>query len=463
MASLSGIFWVLVPFLIMLGVLIFVHELGHFLSAKAFRLKVIHFALGFGPWIFSKKIGETEYGIKWIPFGGSVKVFGDPTEMETEEEKISPEEAKRALFAQPAWKKLIVFSAGALMNIALAFAVAPAVYWIGIEKLWIEVAPPRVGAILPSSPADKAGIKPGDLILEIDHKPIKSFQELITREMLNPGRELEYKIQRGSTVFVKKIKLKTSKEERAGYSGILLPGAEPIIGAVQRGSPAQKAGLKPDDKILAVNGQKVQYWHELTELIQKSKGAPITLLIEREGRKFEVKLAPKYNQQYKKYMIGIAQKERRVFVRYGFIEGLKEGFKEALYWAGLTIRVVEKLFSGQLSWRSVSGPVGIAGITSQVARRGISHFLHLLVIISVNLGIINLIPIPPLDGSHILITSIEAIIRRKLSVRVKEAIFQTGFLLLIGFMILVTFNDFLRFRQPIADWFKELLKSLGIR
>ncbi len=461
MASFQTLFWVIVPFLIMLGVLIFFHELGHFIFAKIFRCKVLHFALGFGPWLVSKKIGETEYGIKWIPFGGSVRVFGDPTEMEELGEEISPEERKRALFAQPAWKKLLIFSAGSLMNILLAFAVSPVVYWKGIERPYIEVAPPRVGAILPDSPAEQAGIKPGDLILQVNSRPVKTFQQLITNEMLNPGKEMVYKIQRGNEILVKKIKLARSKEEGAGYSGIILPGSEPIIGRVQPGSPAEKAGLKPDDKILAVNGQAVKYWHELSELIQKSQGNPIKLLVERAGRKLELVVEPKYNSEHNRYLIGIVQKEVQVFVRYGFWEGLKQGIKETIYWAGLTLRVAEKLFSAQLSIKAVSGPVGIAGITSQAAQMGLSHFLRLLVIISINLGILNLLPIPPLDGAHILVTTIEAIIRRQLSQRFKEAIFQTGFILLIGFMLLVTFNDFLRFREPIINWFKELFKQFG--
>jgi len=461
MASLEALFWVIVPFFIMLGILIFIHEFGHFIFAKIFHCRVIHFAFGFGPWLISRKIGETEYGIKWLPFGGSVRVFGDPTEMEELGEELSPEEKKRALFAQPAWKKLIIFSAGSIMNILLAFAVSPVVYWRGIERPYIEVAPPRVGAILPDSPADKAGIKPGDLILEVNSKRIETFQELVTNEMLNPGKELVYKIQRGEEILEKKIRLAKSKEEGAGYSGIILPGSEPIIGKVQAGSPAEKAGLKPDDKILAVNGQPVKYWHELSGLIQQSQGEPIKILVERGERELEVVVKPRYSKEHKRYLIGIVQKDVRVFVRYGFWEGIKQGVKETIYWAGLTVRVVERLLSAQLSLKSVSGPVGIAGITSQAAQMGLSHFLRLLVIVSVNLGILNLLPIPPLDGAHILVTTIEAIIRRQLSQKFKEAIFQTGFILMIAFMLLVTFNDFLRFREPIINWFKELLKQFG--
>jgi regulator of sigma E protease len=152
-----------------------------------------------------------------------------------------------------------------------------------------------------------------------------------------------------------------------------------------------------------------------------------------------------------------------VFVKYGFREGLKAGFQDAAYWAGLTIRIIGKLFSGKVSWRSMSGPVGIASVTSQAARAGVSRFIMLIVIISVNLGILNLIPIPVLDGSHILITLIESAMRRPLNKKVKASIFTFFYFLLISFMILITFNDLLRLREPIGDWFLNILKSLGIK
>ena len=163
---LISFLWVIIPFLIMLGFLIFVHEFGHFITAKIFKVKVLAFSFGFGPWLVHKKVGETEYGIKPFPIGGSVRLLGDPSEPDEETGKpLTPEDEKRALFAQAAWKKLIIFGAGSAMNVLIAFMIAPSVYWIGIEKSYFDVAEARVGAILPDSPADRAGIKPGDLVL----------------------------------------------------------------------------------------------------------------------------------------------------------------------------------------------------------------------------------------------------------------------------------------------------------
>jgi len=460
----ADLFWVIVPFLIMLGVLIFVHEFGHFISAKLFRVKVLVFAFGLGPRIFFKKIGETEYGINLFPFGGLVQLFGDPTERDEKGlEKISPEEEKRALYAQSAWKRFIIFSGGSLMNIFLAFAVMPMVYWIGIERSYFEVAEPRVGAILAGSAAETAGIKPGDLILEINHKRIKDFKSLMVMEMLNANQELTYTIQRGSTIFEERIRLEATKDQHVGYSGIFLPGTEPVIGAVYKSSPAEKAGIIADDKILSVNGKEVHYWHELTGLIQASGGSAVELLVQRGEERVLVSVKPEYRAEDKKFLLGIELKEPRLFVRYGFVQGLGEGIKSTYHWGALTIITIGKLFKGQLSVKAVSGPVGIAGVTSQAAKLGISHFLLLLVIISINLGILNLIPIPPLDGAHILVLGIEAVIRRELNRKVKELIFQTTFFLLIGLMLIITFNDFIRYQEEIGDWFRELLRSFGIK
>ena len=457
--ALVSLVLVVVPFIIMLGILVFVHEFGHFITGKLLNVKVLHFAFGFGPWIIHKKIGETEYGIKPFPIGGSVRLLGDPTEAEDPELEVAPGDEKRALFAQPVWKKLIIFGAGSIMNILLAFAVAPLSYWIGIERSYFEVAKANVGTLIPGSPAEQAGIKPGDAVVAINGRKVDNFQDMITTEMLNPGKEMAYSIQRGSSVLKKTLKLAETKDEAAGYSGIFLPGMEPLVGAVQPKTPAEKAGVKPDDKILAIDGQPIHYWHEMTGYIQASKGKPLDFEIQRGTGKLTLSISPEYLEREKRYVVGIEQKIPTVFVRYGFIEGCRAGFGDAYYWAGLTVRIIGKLFSGQVSPKAMSGPLGIAALAGQAWQAGISRFIVLIVIISVNLGILNLIPIPPLDGAHILIVVIEAVTRRALPKQVKEYIFSFFFFLLIGFMVYVTFNDLARLKDPITGWFQQFQKS----
>jgi len=463
MSALMTLSWAIIAFIIMIGVLVFVHESGHFIAAKIFRVKVLIFAFGFGPWLVHKKIGETDYGIKPIPIGGFVKLFGDPTEQDQSEEKITPEDEKRALYAQSGWKRFIIFGAGSIMNIALAFAIAPSIYWLGIEKDYFDIASARVGAIIPDSPAQKAGIKPGDLILKINSRKVKNFQDMITTEMLNPNQEMVYEIQRGSSILFKKVHLGETPELKAGFSGIFLPGAQAVVGRVMQGSPADKAGIKPDDKVLSIDGHPIHYWHEMTGFIQASKGKSLELAIQSGSERLNLTLVPEYNAEARRYLVGIEQKIQTVFVRYGFFKGIEAGFGDAYYWMGLTFRTIGKLFSGEVSYKAMSGPVGIANIAGQAAQAGLAHFILLLVIISVNLGILNLIPIPPLDGGHILITAIETISRRKLNKQVKEAVFTVMFFLLIAFMILITFNDLLRISGSFSKAYGELLKSFGIK
>jgi regulator of sigma E protease len=455
--------YTIIPFIVLLGILILAHEFGHFITAKLSGVKVEIFALGFGPWIFHKQIGETDFGVKAIPLGGFVKVLGDPSEMEDPEKEIPPEDMDRALFKKPVWKKLIFFAAGSFMNIVLAFVAAPFVYLIGIERSYYnDIAPCNVGYVEPASPADMAGIKSGDRINRVNGNSVENFADLRTLEAQNPEEVLTYELLRGNTIFKADIKMAVGDREPIGYSGIMEPMYGTTVGSILPDFPASKAGLEPMDKIVAVNGKPVSHWYKMTSIIQAANGETIDITVMRQDREKTFKLKPKYDDRYDKYMIGIGPYDHPVMVRYPVIQALKAGFKDVIYWTGMTLVIVKKLFTLELSWRAVSGPAGIAGITGAAAHLGLSHLIWLLALISLNLAILNMLPVPPLDGAHFLITSIEGIIRREMKMKWKEFIFRAGFALLIALILLVTINDIIRFKGPILEWFKEIAKGLGL-
>ncbi len=457
------IVYIIIPFVIILGILVLVHEVGHFITAKLSGIKVNEFAMGLGPALLKRKIGETEFSLRAFPLGGYVKVLGDPSEMEDPDTEVPPEEMHRALFKKPVWKRLIFYTAGSFMNVALAFAAAPFIYIIGIEKAYYnELAPCDIGYIEPGSPADTAGLFPGDRVISINGKPVPDFRELRMTEALNPREVLTYEVRRGDTVLVRDIELEVSERERIGYSGILEPMYGATIGTVIEGYPADLAGIKPGDRVLSINGEPVSYWHELTTLIKASGGDTISMVVLRDGHELAFEIEPRYYEEYDKFMVGIGYFEHTVLVRHGLIESVEAGLDELTEMTVLILVTVKKLFSFKLSIKAVTGPAGIAGITGAAAHQGLSHLVWLLALISINLAIINMLPIPPFDGAHFFITGIEGIIRREMKMKWKELIFRVGFSLLIALMVLITVNDFIRFKDPIVQWFREIARGLGI-
>jgi regulator of sigma E protease len=453
------------PFVVVLGVMIFVHELGHFVAARAVGVRVLVFKLGFGKYIFSFRRGHTEYGVGWIPLGGYVRLFGDPTEIEGEDQdtpldEISEVDKAEALHYRPAGHKFLTFFAGPLMNVILAFILAPIIFLRGVPEI-----PPLVGLVEENSPAMAAGILPGDRVLSIGGKQVKSFEELRWEEALNPEKTMAYEINRQGERIELSVRLRKSENEKIGpigESGIGLD-VPAGVGGVVPGSPAEEAGLLVGDTIMKINDKNVAGWSQLVDMVNGSNGSELSFIVQRQGEALAMSIAPRFNEEAQRFMIGISQPVVEMeLVKYAFGPAVVKGYNYCLDNLAKVYLILWKLVSFQLSPKVMAGPLGIGAITSSAAHAGLTALIGLTVLISINLGILNLLPFPPLDGGHILFTALEGIFRREINMKWKEMTFRVGFALLIMLMLLVTVNDFLRYKTDMWNFVKEIGKGLGI-
>jgi len=427
---------VVVRFLVVLGIVIAFHELGHFLVAKAFRIKVEVFSLGFGRRLFGRKIGDTDYRVALIPLGGYVRMAGD---MGEEGHVRSP----RDFDAKPAWVRLLVMAAGPFFSALLAVLLLAGVYMAGRETpAWLK-QPPVIGRIAPSSPALTAGLLVGDLVRSVDGVPTPTWEILSERVLTNPGRRVRVSLERGG----EPLDLDVTIEER-GSHGTGWMGAEPcsrvLIRAVHDATPAQAAGLLAGDAILAINDVPPCSVMGLIESLQAAKDAPTRLLLERAGTQVQVLLRPAWDAEAGRYVVGIGPSEPTILQRLPVVAALRESAAENWRQAGLIGESVAKLVTGRLSVRAMSGPVELADITSEVADEGIGAVAALCALISLNLAIFNLLPVPILDGGRMALILIEAVRGRDLERRTKEWILQVGLVMLVLLTVVVLWFDLIK-------------------
>lgn len=427
MAILGNIFW----FLVLFTIIVVAHEFGHFATAKLLGIGVETFSIGFGPRLVGFRKRETDYRISTVPLGGYVKLMGE------EEGSGDP----REFMSRPKWQKLLVLVMGPVMNVLVAVAVMTGVYVAGLQEPAFYSQPVVVGWVEPGSPADKSGIHKGDRIVIIDGKKNPTWRDLKVIISTSAGNKIKVVLDRdGKKIETTLVPQKVGKYS-LGYSGIYVP-AEPIIGAILPGKPAQRAGLKPGDKIIEVDGQRVEDFYHLRELINNSKGKELNLKVEREGKILEVRVKPeKVNNRW---LLGFVPYQPTVRKQYPLIKAFVSSLRENIYYTTMTFDVLAKLIAGKLSPKTLSGPLDIAQFSYATAEAGIIPFLSFLAFVSLQLAIINLLPIPGLDGGQIIILLIEAIIGRELSERAKDWILKLGFSIIILLSIFVLLNDILK-------------------
>lgn len=417
-------------FVIVLGFLIFIHEAGHFFFAKLFKVRVLIFSLGFGKRIFGFKRGETDYRVSLIPLGGYVRMAGD-----TPEESLGSDPGE--FLAKPKWQRFLILLAGPAMNVLIAIA-----FLAGLNMTPTEVTKdflPIIGTVTPGKPAAMAGLMMGDRILEANGDPIRTWEDFRLAISVRPGSPVTLKFLRDGQV---RTAVVTPEREltdfgSSGKAGVG-PFIEPKVGKIFPGTAAEKAGIRSGDVILDVAGMKiVQWWPDLDKAMEAAAKSGATMTVMRSGSQVALTL-PRQTNAEENYPGFTPPTEIRQFA---FGAAVRESVDQNLKMVDLVFVTIGRLFRAEGSVKDFSGPISIARISGEMLRTGWQAVIFLMASISLQLGILNLLPIPVLDGGHIMILTIEGIARRDLSIRVKERIQQVGFALLAALMIVVLYND----------------------
>jgi|YNPBryBLVA2012_1023415.scaffolds.fasta_scaffold00224_3 regulator of sigma E protease len=431
MPFLENLWWLIV----LIGVMILVHELGHYLAARWFDVRIEVFSFGFGPRLVGFRRGETDFRLSLILFGGYVKMAG---EQPGEESAGDP----RAFLAKPRWQRLIIALAGPSMNVLLAVALLTGLFMVRYQKPPESVRQAVIGHVFPDSAAAQAGLREGDRIVRIEDIDDPSWEDVILKEVASANRPLRVRVQRGSKLFWATVTPTLEERSGLGYAG-WAEQSEIQIANLTPGMPAEKAGLQRGDVLLSVDGRPIRSRYRLQEIIRATGGKPVTIEYARQGRVESVVVHPVYTNLdgVPRWMIGVEPSHRMVITRLGLPEAFRESVRQNLKHATLIFQFLRGIIERRLSPKSIEGPIGIARLSGEAAREGAPAFVVLMAVVSLNLAVFNLLPIPILDGGVILLLLVEMSLRRELSQPVKEAVFKLGFVFLMAVVVFVLYND----------------------
>ena len=433
----------LVSFLFVLGVLIFVHELGHFLAARRLGVRVLTFSLGFGPKILKFTRGDTEYCISAIPLGGYVKMAGESPD---DPRSGAPDE----FLSKTKWERFQVLIMGPVMNIVLAVVVLAVVLAQGAEVPAFEDQPPVIGAVKMKSGAERAGIQPGDRILTVAGDAVPTWRDLaMAVGTRRADRTVAITLDRAGRTMSFDVKPATAGRFEIVDLGVL-PDTSPIAQKVDPQDPAARAGMKAGDVIYAVNGTRVLLPEDLKAAIAAHPGELIDVEVRRDGTPQHLSVTP--DKRPTGGWIGITIVEATRSFKPGPFEAVRLSVVQNATSGVMIFKILGGLFTGSTSVRQLQGPVGIAQLSGESAAAGFVHLLNLMAVISLNLGLLNLMPVPVLDGGHILIMALEGVARRDFSMAVKEKMLLAGFVVLMMLMVTVIYNDLTR-----ITWIERLM------
>ena len=434
MAFFQSAFW----FLILIGVMILIHELGHFWAARFFDVRVETFSFGFGPRLFGFRRGETDYRVSLVFFlGGFVKMAG---ELPGDESANDP----RGFMAKSRWQRLIIVLAGPLMNVVLAVGLLTGLYMVKYQRVVDADSGAVIGAVTPATPAAKAGIQEGDRIVKLGGRRNPTWDDIIVKEVESAARPMQLTIARNGKEFDTTVTPVLDERSGVGNAGWSEKG-EVQLGPVTSGMPAQKVGFQQGDLILSANGHPIHATVRFHEVIRGSGGKPVTIEFQRNGKPMQVTVQPVWSgaDGPARWVIGayVEPKLNIVTSRLSLPGALRESVQENVRSAGLIFRFLEGIVERRISAKSLTGPVGIAQMSGQAAKQGPSAFIMLMSMVSLNLAVINLMPLPILDGGSVVMLIIEMVMRRDMSMSVKEAVFKVGFVFIMMLVAFVLYND----------------------
>ena len=438
--------WSLASFIVVIGVLVFVHEYGHFWAARKCGVKIHRFSIGFGKVLWSRKDKyETEFAVSMIPLGGYVKMLDERNET------VPPELKSQAFNSKTVLQRAFIIIAGPLANFLFAIFAYWVIYLVGIPSV-----KPVIAEVQPNSIAAQAQIQPNMQIIAVDGEITPDWESINLQLATKIGsaqvtltmKNFEDNVQQVKTLNLSGWRFNPEKESAFGSLGIKPVGGivEMKISKLIENSPAQKAGLKIGDRIFTSEGEPIE-WETFVTNIQK--GDVLKLVIEREGQTFPLELKPELNDK-DKWFVGIAPtfhevaEKYRTELKYDMLEALQKGVEKTFQLVWVTVKVIGKLLTGDLSLTNLSGPISIAkgaGVSSQI---GLVYYLSFMALISVNLGIMNLFPLPVLDGGHLVFLAAEGIMRKPLSEKIQEVSYRIGATLLLMLTLFALFNDFTR-------------------
>jgi len=438
-------------FALVLGVLIVFHELGHYLAARRLGVKVLRFSIGFGRPLWSRRLGRdgTEWAIAAFPLGGYVKMLDE------REGPVSTEELSRSFNRQSVWRRMVIVAAGPLANFALAILLYWGLFWQGSLEI-----KPILGTPMANSAAAAAGLENGELVRKIGDERIQTWQDLrwtlleqaavqdeVTLEVINGRDEIATR------------RLDVSAVRRAGWQGdpmemlgfrLFRPVLPAVLAKVMANGIADRAGLRPDDEILAIDARLVENWDDVVQRIRAAPGKKLALEVLRDGEHLEITVIPASVDERGQEIgrIGVAPRDNgpsrdqlMIHVDYDPGQAFTKALAETWSKSSFTLVMIGKMFTGEVSWRNISGPVTIADYAGQSAKLGADSYLKFMALVSISLGVLNLLPIPILDGGHLLYYLVEIVRRKPLSERAMEAGQQIGLALLIMLMAFAFYND----------------------
>ena len=440
-------------FVVVIGILILIHELGHFLVARWTGVGVERFSIGFGPVLLRWRGKETEYCLSLIPMGGYVKMMGEENPLESG--ATLPYDRQKAFALKPLWARFLIVFAGPGMNFVLAAVIFAMVLAIFGRPVW----PAIIGRVADGSPAAAAGLRTGDQVVDVGSRAVAHWEDLDRAISNADGRPLELKVSRGggtasATVTPRQTSVRDPifKELRDAWDIGAGPQLTPHIGSVNPGSPAEKAGMKPGDVVTAVAGQPVYTPEELMQAIQTRAGQTFPLTVHRDGRPLTmtvtataVKEKGPTGEEAEVGRIGVGIVTRTVtYEPYDPFTAVGYGFVKTWEMTVLTVKGLWKVLVGTIDRSNIGGPIQIATEAGRQAKEGVGSLAVFTAIISVNLAVLNLLPVPMLDGGHLAFFIIEAVIGRPISLKKREAAQQVGFVLLMLLMVYALYNDLVR-------------------